>query len=136
MIRRPPRSTRTDTLFPYTTLFRSLGDHRRPPDLDQPRTRLLGRAGGGSPATKPAGQRPRRAHRRRTDGGGRSAQSDLGDPAMAVAGASEPLKGRVNRLTARHPLVGSAIQEELRLDQLQLPAREPAVSVAVHVDTG
>src|SRR3546814_9571482 len=26
MIRRPPRSTRTDTLFPYTTLFRS--DHR------------------------------------------------------------------------------------------------------------
>src|SRR3546814_2358833 len=28
MIRRPPRSTRTDTLFPYTTLFRS-------PDCDQ-----------------------------------------------------------------------------------------------------
>src|SRR3546814_11142347 len=28
MIRRPPRSTRTDTLFPYTTLFRS------PEDLD------------------------------------------------------------------------------------------------------
>src|SRR3546814_2756893 len=25
MTRRPPRSTRTDTLFPYTTLFRSLG---------------------------------------------------------------------------------------------------------------
>src|SRR3546814_8641184 len=29
MIRRPPRSTRTDTLFPYTTLFRSLGNQRR-----------------------------------------------------------------------------------------------------------
>src|SRR3546814_7372222 len=33
MIRRPPRSTRTDTLFPYTTLFRSFravarADHR------------------------------------------------------------------------------------------------------------
>src|SRR3546814_9734407 len=28
MIRRPPRSTRTDTLFPYTTLFRSLGAGR------------------------------------------------------------------------------------------------------------
>src|SRR3546814_12932929 len=28
MIRRPPRSTRTDTLFPYTTLFRSDGRHR------------------------------------------------------------------------------------------------------------
>src|SRR3546814_2641231 len=26
MIRRPPRSTRTDTLFPYTTLFRSRGE--------------------------------------------------------------------------------------------------------------
>src|SRR3546814_11419828 len=34
MIRRPPRSTRTDTLFPYTTLFRS----PPPPDvLDGPR---------------------------------------------------------------------------------------------------
>src|SRR3546814_7778989 len=32
MIRRPPRSTRTDTLFPYTTLFRSPlpGDLGRP----------------------------------------------------------------------------------------------------------
>src|SRR3546814_14344180 len=31
MIRRPPRSTRTDTLFPYTTLFRSKGlDRQRP----------------------------------------------------------------------------------------------------------
>src|SRR3546814_3705335 len=39
MIRRPPRSTRTDTLFPYTTLFRSAVDRRllqrpgRPPDV-------------------------------------------------------------------------------------------------------
>src|SRR3546814_4499780 len=29
MIRRPPRSTRTDTLFPYTTLFRSTGGAAR-----------------------------------------------------------------------------------------------------------
>src|SRR3546814_13376198 len=28
MIRRPPRSTRTDTLFPYTTLFRSAAKRR------------------------------------------------------------------------------------------------------------
>src|SRR3546814_19675291 len=27
MIRRPPRSTRTDTLFPYTTLFRSVSEY-------------------------------------------------------------------------------------------------------------
>src|SRR3546814_7004702 len=32
MIRRPPRSTRTDTLFPYTTLFRSAHARR---DVDQ-----------------------------------------------------------------------------------------------------
>src|SRR3546814_6756877 len=31
MIRRPPRSTRTDTLFPYTTLFRSAGKPVRHP---------------------------------------------------------------------------------------------------------
>src|SRR3546814_14326475 len=34
MIRRPPRSTRTDTLFPYTTLFRSRAAGRR--DRDRP----------------------------------------------------------------------------------------------------
>src|SRR3546814_18907078 len=33
MIRRPPRTTRTDTLFPYTTLFRSLGTQQRPRKL-------------------------------------------------------------------------------------------------------
>src|SRR3546814_8467908 len=32
MIRRPPRSTRTDTLFPYTTLFRSERCHPLSPD--------------------------------------------------------------------------------------------------------
>src|SRR3546814_9747060 len=31
MIRRPPRSTRTDTLFPYTTLFRSLAKNTQAP---------------------------------------------------------------------------------------------------------
>src|SRR3546814_6784048 len=37
MVRRPPTSTRTDTLFPYTTLFRSdehLGDRAFEADLD------------------------------------------------------------------------------------------------------
>src|SRR3546814_12342476 len=37
MIRRPPRSTRTDTLFPYTTLFRSReADLRVAVAVDQP----------------------------------------------------------------------------------------------------
>src|SRR3546814_14360523 len=44
MIRRPPRSTRTDTLFPYTTLFRSLADARRA-DQAEDRTLQLADAG-------------------------------------------------------------------------------------------
>src|SRR3546814_6053438 len=36
MIRRPPRSTRTDTLFPYTTLFRSLHPLRQEPRARYP----------------------------------------------------------------------------------------------------
>src|SRR3546814_10678052 len=43
LLRRPPRSTRTDTLFPYPTLFRSLPRHRTrsgldisPPPQDEP----------------------------------------------------------------------------------------------------
>src|SRR3546814_7469277 len=43
MIRRPPRSTRTDTLFPYTTLFRS-GFRGLWPEIDQ------------RPPHRPAGQ--------------------------------------------------------------------------------
>src|SRR3546814_9411913 len=52
MIRRPPRSTRTDTLFPYTTLFRSVY-------LD-----LLRGHGAGDHAEVAAGHRLRR-HRHR-----------------------------------------------------------------------
>src|SRR3546814_12136513 len=40
MIRRPPRSTRTDTLFPYTTLFRSGGDQEG--DVERSRHALQG----------------------------------------------------------------------------------------------
>src|SRR3546814_18013306 len=42
MIRRPPRSTRTDTLFPYTTLFRSSSGAAAAAPLDQAgRTEIL-----------------------------------------------------------------------------------------------
>src|SRR3546814_12367610 len=45
MIRRPPRSTRTDTLFPYTTLFRSFDDRSLDVEIvehafEQPRVAL------------------------------------------------------------------------------------------------
>src|SRR3546814_6768780 len=50
MIRRPPRSTRTDTLFPYTTLFRSPAAQRR--DRCSPCRRV-----GGGRRRDPAGAR-------------------------------------------------------------------------------
>src|SRR3546814_13454069 len=49
MIRRPPRSTRTDTLFPYTTLFRS---HH--PVLDHVRDRLRAADAAHRPVRRPA----------------------------------------------------------------------------------
>src|SRR3546814_5986054 len=58
MIRRPPRSTRTDTLFPYTTLFRSL---RRLARL-HPGRDLLERMGGRRAAC-PRNHRKEDAHR-------------------------------------------------------------------------
>src|SRR3546814_2249011 len=45
MIRRQPRSTRTDTLLPYTTLFRSVEGRRSAHAHDRPRPRA-GAAGG------------------------------------------------------------------------------------------
>src|SRR3546814_9905733 len=48
MIRRPPRSTRTDTLFPYTTLFRSLGGSA------SPRSTMAHRHSGGSGSSRRA----------------------------------------------------------------------------------
>src|SRR3546814_3955617 len=47
MIRRPPRSTRTDTLFPYTTLFRSAArDEKRAGTLGKLAKRELDRMDG------------------------------------------------------------------------------------------
>src|SRR3546814_8192431 len=48
MVRRPPRSTRTDTLFPYTTLFRSDGALG---DLHEPEVDVLR----GQPEVEPVG---------------------------------------------------------------------------------
>src|SRR3546814_12060795 len=46
MIRRPPRSTRTDTRFPYTTLFRSLARRFGPDDSTGIRLNAVRRDGG------------------------------------------------------------------------------------------
>src|SRR3546814_20546167 len=63
MIRRPPRSTRTDTLFPYTTLFRSAErDHRR--DRPRPADRLEGALDRAAQAARPIAGRCRSSPRR------------------------------------------------------------------------
>src|SRR3546814_18281405 len=56
MIRRPPRSTRTDTLFPYTTLFRSLA-------ANCPPGRRPGRCSSQGMAGRTGRSRPIRARR-------------------------------------------------------------------------
>src|SRR3546814_8140475 len=55
MIRRPPRATRTDTLFPYTTLFRSEGEGRQRQPRPATGERAFGLAG---PDDKRAAGRP------------------------------------------------------------------------------
>src|SRR3546814_15520903 len=79
MIRRPPRSTRTDTLFPYTTLFRSVaadagdaGARACRVQADALRRESAGLRGCGDEAEAVSGRHPRRppallrgrAHRR------------------------------------------------------------------------
>src|SRR3546814_6576775 len=59
MIRRPPRSTRTDTLFPYTTLFRSA---RAPRPARRPHQRATARTVLG-PLDRPQGRLRRAAPR-------------------------------------------------------------------------
>src|SRR3546814_5375797 len=71
MIRRPPRSTRTDTLFPYTTLFRSCLRLSREA---RGAARAAERRGAGAPQAEAApGAAPRgAAHPRRSVGSYRS----------------------------------------------------------------
>src|SRR3546814_10728393 len=73
MIRRPPISTRTDTLLPYTTLFRSYHPGHRPPPLHSGRSRRDPGAGAGQ---RGGARPPRGAARAR-----RHLRPDVGPPA-------------------------------------------------------
>src|SRR3546814_7523413 len=66
MRRRPPRSTRTDTLFPYTTLFRSGG-------RGQPVAPRQARAPGGQACPLAAAAQPDEPERQRAGAAGRGA---------------------------------------------------------------
>src|SRR3546814_11819212 len=97
MIPRPPRSTRTDTLFPYTTLFRShLLPHRRR-DIAE-----LSRSGGGARFRR--GARRRAAGRPGRQGGAlrrfaETARPEVGrkETVGGGAGAYPPLRHPVRR---------------------------------------
>src|SRR3546814_21022869 len=91
MIRRPPRSTRTDTLFPYTTLFRSEAEvgregHRR---ADGYHRHLLD-------ATRHDDVVHARHHRLR-----REVDGLLGRPALPADGRAGPLPGQAGGEPAR-----------------------------------
>src|SRR3546814_1160830 len=83
MIRRPPRSTRTDTLFPYTTLFRSLLCRSvLGPDL--PSLSLAARA------------RPRCSRRRHGPGGHRPGAGRRPNPDLVLCAARPCALGRLD----------------------------------------
>src|SRR3546814_7454391 len=89
MIRRPPRSTRTDTLFPCTTLFRSCeraSVHRQQVEVE--RLRLPERA---HVAHGNAGIRQRHAHGLVGRFGGVAARTNLGDASLLIGADADHL---------------------------------------------
>src|SRR3546814_1217999 len=91
MIRRSPSTTRTDTLFPYTPLFRTRGG-------DQHRARAVRAAGVPGPGRNRA--RPRHRDHRRTRGG---APGLPGRGPRAAAEEGQPAAGRSEEHTSDLP---------------------------------
>src|SRR3546814_13745133 len=86
MIRRPPRSTRTDTLFPYTTLFRSA---------------LAAR---GHPARRPLVQQARPVRQARLRGARRFHRvSPGGRPARGIGAGTRLLTRRPSKIARAEP---------------------------------
>src|SRR3546814_1233880 len=99
MIRRPPRSTRTDTLFPYTTLFRSLAGAQAPADVDH-------RAEAGH--LRPARDPPLRHPGRRPGAPGLPLPADLRRHRRHFAEAVERVEGAPARRPAHVHAAGAA----------------------------
>src|SRR3546814_13348227 len=100
MILRPPISTRTDTLFPYTTLFRSaVGEH---PvlvlDDGLPRPQAAGR--------QPPARQPARHRLAGIEIGAR--RVDFPPVGVAEAVGADPPRGRLARVRPPDPEIGRA----------------------------
>src|SRR3546814_9438221 len=120
MIRRPPRSTRTDTLFPYTTLFRSID---RPADIDRAAAAAVrAHLGRYLPVLVPVGL--------------------LGHPVDHAAGTAAPEDHAVGALERLDPLdvievaevlqvVADAIDKEVRCRTVAAKDRRIAVAFAL-----
>src|SRR3546814_16465989 len=113
MIRRPPRSTRTDTLLPYTTLFRSQGGRRngaRRLGADRDPGAAARRLDGHPRRVRPARRSPydirRRRRRRRGTGGPRSSGHRTSGPPTCAH--SHSTLGHVIRELARAVLGGTS----------------------------
>src|SRR3546814_1564394 len=114
MIRRPPRSTRTDTLFPYTTLFRSPdlgtegGEHRlvdgARPERAQENGQKVGRAGQEAGDTLAGPD----AHRRQKVGKSRGTRPERGKvelldlPGSGQEAERRPTDRKSTRLNSSH----------------------------------
>src|SRR3546814_18738326 len=108
MIRRPPRSTRTDTLFPYTTLFRSVTWRGEPAFDDHRRRHCVQRRRIATPA--PALGAVEREPLRRLDRTGtlvhqhhRQPVSRLQFTRERLGALADPLVAAVSRPTITHP---------------------------------
>src|SRR3546814_8894486 len=118
MIRRPPRSTRTDTLFPYTTLFRSPAIRRGAAVASDRKRERHPR-----PASRRAGHRPApaAAHARDPGGGTRAMnqQADISREGDFYVPAFE-VRVRGRRL---HRTVINDVRSEEHTSELQLLMR-------------
>src|SRR3546814_1146387 len=94
MIRRPPRSTRTDTLFPYTTLFRSQPEHAE--EVARPLQGL----GPGELAV---------AHRR--------LDNLVAEPVRRIEGGGRRLRHVANAVAADRPDAGTKSEDILAVEQ-------------------
>src|SRR3546814_17363678 len=101
MIRLPPRSTRTDTRFPYTTLFRSDADDRRRRPL-----RALDHAGG-LPGAAGAGRTRHGAEAQSRDAGGDGTRTAARKTPFLVQ-ALWPAQGRLH--TSRRVVTGGRVR--------------------------